>query len=510
MSAETPEVESSSSTASVQTTGNRNVGVGRDVRNSTIITGDANTIFIGARVPWLRIGIGLAIIAVLAVAGYFLYPRPIPVMTGDLNVMVAEFGALDAQGKAVQSAEARGLADSLFSTLSSELPGLNAASAGGAQPLQIQVWGPSQVGRIDGDTPDARAARAEQVARQANAHLLIYGYLQQTNVATLVPRFYLRNLQETPELEGEHDLGESVPVRSLDDPDSRATLRADLTGRSRGMAEFVIGLSQFTNDKIADARVHFNNAANDPGWADGPGKQVLYLFLGFAEGRLDHLSDARTNFQRALAIDRQFTRAYLGLGEVRFQESIGRPDACTRGSTDVDGIRDAIAIFETAQQSTQQPPGSNVGLMSHLQVGRAYLCLSQAEAGDYWPDAERELHQSISLYDPATSNESARELTADAHAQLGFVLLPQHCDPQRQAKYASAAAEYQNAIDLSTFHPARAGFYYEMLGFIHNQVGDLDQARKDYQNAMRVDATNNEHYMQLLSALAPPVSEVCP
>ncbi len=41
---------------------------------------------------------GLVVVLAVGTAAYVLYPRPIPIMTGDLNVAVAEFGALDAPG----------------------------------------------------------------------------------------------------------------------------------------------------------------------------------------------------------------------------------------------------------------------------------------------------------------------------------------------------------------------------------------------------------------------------
>ena len=77
----------------------------------------------------------------------------------------------------------------------------------------------------------------------------------------------------------------------------------------------MIGLSQFAGDKFADARVHFTRAANDPEWGDGNGKETLYLFLGYTEGSLNNLAGARTNFQRALAINPEFARAQLALGK---------------------------------------------------------------------------------------------------------------------------------------------------------------------------------------------------
>jgi tetratricopeptide (TPR) repeat protein len=512
--ADTPEDKEQAVPAASSAAGERSVAVGGEVRDSTIITGDSNTIILGSRrseqgFPWRLVGlIGLPLIAV-ATAAYVLYPRPTPVMAGDLNVAVAEFGALDAQGAAVESADARALSESLYTTLNDQLQAINQAAASSEQRFDVQVWGPARVGRINGNTPDERATAAEQFALRSRAHVLVYGYLQQRNGGALfAQQFFLRNLPDNPELEGQHDLGRSVPVRSLDDPSSRQQLRESLTGRTHAFAEFVIGLSQYTNDKFADANVHFHAADADPQWDDASGKEVLYLFMGYTAGKLGDLDGARASFRHALTIDPEFARAYLGLGETQFQASLGQPEACSRATANVGGIQDAITLFQRAQSATTQPAHSNVADWSALSLGRAYLCLSQADAGDHWADADRQFRVVIADYEGG--NESARDIAAEAHSNLGFVLLPGRCDPAREARYRSAAQEYQRAVDLSVFHPARQAFYDEMIGFVQTQLGALDQARAAYRDAMRVDPANSTRYQEALDSVKPPQPETCP
>jgi tetratricopeptide (TPR) repeat protein len=174
----------------------------------------------------------------------------------------------------------------------------------------------------------------------------------------------------------------------------------------------------------------------------------------------------------------------------------------------VTGITDAIKLFQRAQTAATQPLRSNVTDWSKLSLGRAYLCLSQADAGDYWGQAESQFRAVIADYEGG--NESARDIAADAHSNLGFVLLPGRCDPARDAKYRAAAQEYQRAVDLSVFHPTRQGFYYDMIGFIQTQLGALDQARTAYREALRVDPPNAAHYQEALNAVQQPQAEVCP
>ena len=76
MSADTPE---DAPTASTTASGQGSVAVGGDVRDSTVITGNSNVIYIGGRpVPWWRILAGLVVVLAGAVAVYVFYPRPIP------------------------------------------------------------------------------------------------------------------------------------------------------------------------------------------------------------------------------------------------------------------------------------------------------------------------------------------------------------------------------------------------------------------------------------------------
>src|SRR6185503_13178013 len=167
------------------------------------------------------------------------------------------------------------------------------------------------------------------------------------------------------------------------------------------------------------------------------------------EGSLGNLAAARTDFEKALAINPEFARAHLALGEVRFQESLGKPDACAKGALDVPGVQAAVQLYQRALTARTQPARSNVPTWTAFEMGRAHLCLSQADAGDYWADAEREFKSVVADYNGG--NESAKDIAAEAHSNLGFVYLPLRCDPDRDAKYRKAAAEYQTAVDLSTF-----------------------------------------------------------
>jgi tetratricopeptide (TPR) repeat protein len=329
---------------------------------------------------------------------------------------------------------------------------------------------------------------------------------------SFVPQFYLANLQDTPELQGQHDLGPPVPMLSLTDIEARRTVRTEVSVRARTFAEFAIGLSLFASDKYGDARVHFLNAANNADWKPEAGKENVYLLLGYTSGKLGDLADARKNFEEARRLNPEFARAYLGLGEVAFQESLGAPEACARDHVNAAGIQSAIQLYKQALSARVQPVLSNVPSATALSLGRAYLCLSQADVGDFWADAEREFTTVIDAYnaDHARGNESARDLASDAHSNLGFVSLPGRCAADRDQRYRKAAQEYQSAIDLSQLHRGRQGFYYEMLGYIDTQLGALDDARTAYRNAMRVDDANTDHYSQLLQDVQPPAPEQCP
>jgi tetratricopeptide (TPR) repeat protein len=407
------------------------------------------------------IGLAASLLGIVPfVLGLFADP---PVMTGDYNIAVAQFGELDARGQAGESADARALAESLYRTLSTELSSFPRSGEG----FDIEIRSPSDTGEIRGETPADRARAAAQLALQIKADLVVYGNLVPgQGSTTLRPEFYLseKKLQNAEELVGQYRLGSDLT--SLGDIATnlvaRRELRERLLSRTRAMSRFVIGLGYYALRQFEQALGYFEDAAADEGWADEDGKEVLYLFLGNAAGNLRDLAAAKAHYDRALELNGEYARAQLGQAEVLFQRSHGScesDDIDVRNpavSVDPAGLNRAEETFRRVLSAADQPVLSDIKTKVAFGLGRVYLCLSQSLVADRWADAEREFLAVVA--DFQRGNERVRDMAAEAHANLAIVYLPAQGEPGAEAKYRRAAKEYAKAIQVARIDERRAVF----------------------------------------------------
>ena len=398
-------------------------------------------------------------------------------MTGDYNIAVARFDAVDATGNAVESPEAEDLAQSVYDLLQTELEPIAAAG------FDLDLRPPAETGTIRGSTPTRRAEAAAQEAQRIRADVIVYGTLRADVPNQFTAEFFLsdRQLQAAEELFGQHDLGSVINT----DGDIRNTvirkgMRDQILGRTRALAEFVVGLSHFGASQYQPALEHFEAAAKTESWADSDGKEVLYLFLGNAAGRLDDLDKANGFYDQALALNPEYARARLGRAEVLLHKARG---TCEAGHVDAAGLNAALDTFRSARTAKVQPALSDVPTKVVFGEGRVHLCLSQALEGDHWGDAEREFQDVIKQY--LDGNARVREVAGEAYADLGFVHLPAAGDPTAPDRYRRAAADYQNAIDVSQDDDRRA-FFSSMRGFILARLGDVAEADAAYRLAIQL------------------------
>jgi hypothetical protein len=198
-------------------------------------------------------------------------------MTGDYNVAVAEFGAVDEEGSITSHPEASGFSDSLYRALSQELEQL--------AETDIQVYSPAETGQIAGTTREERAQVAQQLAEEINADLVVYGNLELgENRSGFIPEFYIRTqkLGDAQELAGQYEFGSSIEGKGNIERNTaaREDLRRQLASRTSAMAQFVTGIGLYMLHDYEDALDHFQLAQDEEGWDDNDGKEVLYLFMG--------------------------------------------------------------------------------------------------------------------------------------------------------------------------------------------------------------------------------------
>jgi tetratricopeptide (TPR) repeat protein len=397
-------------------------------------------------------------------------------MTGDFNVVVTEFDGRDASGQPVRSDIASELSTSLSRTLEQELANIESAV--------VAVRGPAEAGRLEGGaSAEERALAARRLAEQVDADVVIYGWLDATRT-TLQPEFYLREraLADAQELLGSFRLGSAIsePVPIDDEPAAAISVRQRLSSRARAISELVLGLSFFRLQRYGEAASHFDGAIGAEGWPDGDGKEILYLFRGSTAGALGKLTEAADWYDRALTLNPQFARARLGLAEVRFQEAKG---TCERGDADAAGLREARDAFRATLSATDQPASANVSAKAHLSIARVDTCLSQAEIEDSWDEASAEAGTVVAAFE--AGDDSLRQLAAEAHGVRAFSELPAVADPNAEAKFRTAEAEYRQAIALGS-RQDRLAAYHAGLAYVLGRLGLLDDARHEYDEAIRL------------------------
>jgi hypothetical protein len=125
--------------------------------------------------------------------------------------------------------------------------------------------------------------------------------------------------------------------------------------------------------------------------------------------------------------------------------------------------------------------------------GRGDLCLSQALIDDHWDKAEADFKKVLDDFEGAQDRDKdrLRDLAAQAHANLGLVYLPAVGDPDAEAKYRSAAKQYDEAVKW-TRHPDAQAVYYRMLSHIHGRLHEYPLA--DAAHAAALDPHKRTEY----------------
>jgi tetratricopeptide (TPR) repeat protein len=428
---------------------------------------------LGRIAKWASVGIasiflGFAVVAGTNAIGEAL--KPPPVLAGEFNVIVSEFDGMDSAGRPVENATAQGVSSNLYEELKRELSGMSGLP-------RIEMFGPSDVGRIGGTSGDERARAAEKLAAERNANLVIYGSLG-ADGRSIQPTFYVTPslIQGAQELTGAFRLGS--PVKS--DADSAYVpidLRRRLQERTTGITAFVAGLTWLALKQYPKSQADFQIAVDSAGWPNSDGKEVVYLFRGTAAAASGDLDLAESSYARSVELNGEYGRALYGLGLV----DVMRAGRCESGKANADRLHDAHDRFEAALQAADQPILANVPAKAHLGLGVVDVCLSQAGIEDAWLDAEQELQAVIDDFNGG--NSDIQDIAAEAHGQLALARMPTVEDPDPAAEFGAAAVEYAAAANLSK-RPDRRAVFYDSLGWTYKQLGQTADAAAAFDRAI--------------------------
>jgi tetratricopeptide (TPR) repeat protein len=363
---------------------------------------------------------------------------------GDFNVAVAEFSAAGPDQAAASS-----LSQSLHEQVESSLESRTE--------VNIEVASPGDVGPVLGETAEARAEAAAELADQIPADVVVFGTLDAGDgESTLSAEFYLsdRGLTRAEELAGVYPL-DSLRLGTSDPLALTRAASQLLEPKITALSQLAIGLSHYQLGEYPEAESLFLEAADS--WPRNPGDtnglEVVFTLLGNVSGLRNEIDAADRFYAQALELDPDYARARFGAAEVQFQRSKGTVCFGT-GAADLDELDGALARFEELLE-LPAPELAFLPERARVEIGRINLCLTSN--GVERREEARDVLQAV--ISDIGDKPRLRDLAADAHASLGdYHLL--------NKDFESAADEYTIAVDTTLDLNRKRGFYMS-LAWVH-------------------------------------------
>lgn len=368
--------------------------IGDDVQN--VVVGK-NVIQIGTlSIPyWV---VALILLALLLILGFVAYPPlkaaltpepPPPPMTGKFNIAVARFGEMDERGRVQPSDQGALLSQWVADKLGDEFDA-NQALFGGEDVVETLLLpdsfsgDPVSDGMVQGDTPEERQANAAALAKQLNAHMLIYGNLIPAEGGSgkrLALEFYISPFLggEARELAGHHALGDPAPVNlsgAGDNPLENIAASSPLETRTAALVGLTTGLIfdlVGDHDQALDTLIQLDGALK--GWKDEDGKELLYFMIARQRLFLDQLDEAEAAARQALAIDPDYVRANIVLGSVYAKRAVNQMKETQQPERE--NVAQAVAAYEAAVDGAADET-SFVGQIARMSLALGYLLQAQS------------------------------------------------------------------------------------------------------------------------------------
>ncbi|MBI5566402.1 MAG: hypothetical protein HY870_15995 [Chloroflexi bacterium] len=426
------------------------VVIRRQITRTTIHIGQLNVPLI----PMLAgVGIALAILIFISLnvarLNQSIAPTPTPgrMSSTTFNVVVAEFGEVDASGQVRVTDQSRALSQSVYDTLQAQREAFPDPIIKSS--IAIRYGGlPVANGLV------ADEATASNVVDLLGADMLIYGNLAADG--SFSPQFYV-----SPSVRAEVDalLTGNQTVGTLRFT-SGAAFGASTDLRTRASALFFIatGLAYDVFGRAARSLEVYRQAEQQLiDWPEqGAGKEILYFFKGQAAlfqaqqttGRVstDLLTEAAADFQHAIDSNPAYARARIGLGSalyVRLQRVPVISD--TLGSPDLQRMLDEYnAAPELARQAGDRLAELVGGLsqgIGEYHVGRATRPTDRAAARAAFAGAIERITSII----PALTDLRQPRVLAQAQLALGAIYIQQaEIDLESNAQ-AESKLNYQHA-----------------------------------------------------------------
>ena len=420
-------------------------------------------------------------------------PLPSPgFMKGEFNIALAEFSLFNTGGTITKEI-GEAVSQQIFLRVQE---GLSEASK--EKDIVFEVWGPNQVGRVTGDTPESRAEIAEKIAANIGADLLIYGIISDNgSQQTILPEMYVseRLFSTIPEFLGQQPMGNAIVlVGGSGDLQSRVNANRAIGERIKVISVVSVGLSMFNLGDYETAYSLFTLAEQSGGWQAEKGEESLYLMLGNTAGRLEHLSEAEGFFEQALEINPEYARAHIGLGETYFRRSFGIPPVKTFDEVNVEELDLAEKEFRYAVSTKDQPATADIISKANFGFGRLALTRFQIS------DDQKQLQAAENYFSEVikageAGNTRISEIVAQSHGHLGTIDLIKG-DPE------AAKQQFEIAVSTSKYPPTKAAFF-DRLGDVYSQMGSYQEAQSAYEQAIAIepDESRRSIYQEKISKL---------
>ncbi len=380
-------------------------------------------------------------------------------MRGDFNIAVAPFQVIGAEAEIGED-----VANSIYGRLAGNFEG-------GGSPI-VSVWGPGEpvlnpVPVVAGSTDGERDTRAAQLADKINADIVVYGVVEREGTEwNVIPKFYVspNNFENASEILGPYDLGEAFGLAEGSRRALRITAGDELTPRSEFLTQVAIGLTYYSIASYERATETFLGILStmEVSATDEETLRFVYLMLGntslkialqefeaFTPGAVEtnmtvmekmntHLEAAEMYFTQSAAVDPDYARAYLGLGDIAYLQSVVCAD--TGCKIIAEPLLESISFYEDALLAPNAPVAAVPVAKANFGLGQVYFRQSLIRGDVEFTNAIDYFTAVITEYE-AGNSPRARDIAAESHARLGLIAC-------QQGNLAATLQAYQAAIDL--------------------------------------------------------------
>jgi tetratricopeptide (TPR) repeat protein len=363
----------------------------------------------------------------------------------------------------------------------------------------FDVLHPSDAGFISAKTSVERAQQAISLAERVNAHIVIYGVVEEQGSNIIIsPEFLVatKYIQDAEEILGQHRLGTPIDIAdSAENLSSLISFNKKLTDRSSALASITLGLFSYFIRDYTSARQFFQQADSLSSWDASEGKEVLYILTGNTEAKDGDLESADLYYQKAIALNHEYARGYIGRATVTFRQAI-----LDSNHVDYDKVSEAISFFNDGLSAKDQPSFSHIDFKAQFGLGEASLLLTQAGIENELDAAESHF-QFVVNYFLDNPDDLLRERAAQAYAHLGLIAYIKNKDMSNVGKY------YESAASLSIEHnPDLAAQYWKKLAALYLEQNDVNSAMIYIKKAIQTaeDPDEKDRLQMMLEAYTHP------